>query len=88
MSRSATLLDRAQPWPEHGRPEDVAAAAAYLASDDARFVTGSALVVDGGLTAAGGDLMRSQLGDETVALRIVGVDQGSTGLPTTLAPID
>ena len=34
-----------------GRPEDVAAAAAYLASDDAAFVTGSDLLVDGGYTA-------------------------------------
>jgi NAD(P)-dependent dehydrogenase (short-subunit alcohol dehydrogenase family) len=34
-----------------GRPEDVAAAAAYLASDDARFVTGAVLAVDGGWTA-------------------------------------
>jgi NAD(P)-dependent dehydrogenase (short-subunit alcohol dehydrogenase family) len=34
-----------------GRPEEVAAAVAYLASDDASFTTGSALVVDGGLLA-------------------------------------
>ncbi|MEA2512188.1 MAG: hypothetical protein QOJ59_1675 [Thermomicrobiales bacterium] len=34
-----------------GTPADIAAAAAYLASDDAAFVTGHALVVDGGLTA-------------------------------------
>ena len=33
-----------------GRPEDVAAAAAYLISDDARFVTGVVLTVDGGWT--------------------------------------
>jgi NAD(P)-dependent dehydrogenase (short-subunit alcohol dehydrogenase family) len=33
-----------------GQPEDVAGAAAYLASDDARFVTGTVLTVDGGWT--------------------------------------
>jgi len=34
-----------------GRPEEIAAAIAFLASDDASFVTGSALVVDGGYLA-------------------------------------
>jgi len=35
-----------------GRPEEVAYAALFLASDEASFVTGSAMTVDGGLTAA------------------------------------
>ena len=35
-----------------GRPEEIARAALFLASDDASFVTGSSMVVDGGITAA------------------------------------
>jgi NAD(P)-dependent dehydrogenase (short-subunit alcohol dehydrogenase family) len=34
-----------------GRPSEIAAAAAFLASEDASFITGHALVVDGGFTA-------------------------------------
>ena len=37
---------------ELGRPEDVAPAALYLASDESRFVMASGLVVDGGVTGA------------------------------------
>ena len=34
-----------------GRPEELVAAVRYLCSDDARYVTGSMLVLDGGYTA-------------------------------------
>ena len=37
------------PLGEAGRPEDVAWGVVYLASDEARYVTGSELVIDGGL---------------------------------------
>jgi len=37
---------------ELGRPEDVASAALYLASDESKFVMASGLVVDGGVTGA------------------------------------
>lgn len=36
-----------------GRPEDVAALLAFLASDDAAFITGQAVVIDGGEIAGG-----------------------------------
>ncbi len=44
-------LNARQPMGRLGRPEEVAYAALYLASDEAAFATGSALVLDGGLTA-------------------------------------
>jgi NAD(P)-dependent dehydrogenase (short-subunit alcohol dehydrogenase family) len=34
-----------------GRPEDIAFAALYLASDESVFVTGATLIVDGGATS-------------------------------------
>jgi len=39
------------PLGQVGQPEDIAHAAAFLCSDEARFITGSVLTVDGGEAA-------------------------------------
>jgi NAD(P)-dependent dehydrogenase (short-subunit alcohol dehydrogenase family) len=44
-------LPQWQPIGREGRPEEIAAMVLFLASDAATFVTGSALVADGGMTA-------------------------------------
>lgn len=49
--RMRAALQSASPLGRMGEPADVAGAVLYLASDDAAFVTGTELVVDGGVTA-------------------------------------
>jgi len=82
-------LQTLQPWPEAGEGEHIAGAALFLASDDARFITGEALVVDGGLTAAGPNLISRMRDPETPSvytMGITGVDTGSTGQPPVIRP--
>jgi 2-hydroxycyclohexanecarboxyl-CoA dehydrogenase len=50
--RVIEAMTRAVPMKRLGRPEDVAAAVAYLASEEAGYVTGQTLSVSGGLTMA------------------------------------
>ena len=45
-------LDRL-PIKRYGKPEEIAAAAAFLASDDAAYITGHFLDVDGGFDVSG-----------------------------------
>ncbi|MEM1410083.1 MAG: SDR family oxidoreductase, partial [Pseudomonadota bacterium] len=47
------FLSRNIPMKRIGEPDEVAAMATYLASDEARFVTGCEFRIDGGLTACG-----------------------------------
>jgi NAD(P)-dependent dehydrogenase (short-subunit alcohol dehydrogenase family) len=47
---SLKFFEEQYPVRRCGRPEDVASAALFLCSDDASFITGHTLVVDGGLT--------------------------------------
>lgn len=43
-------VERQIPWGRMGEPEEIAAAIAWLASDEASYVTGTTLFVDGGMT--------------------------------------
>jgi NAD(P)-dependent dehydrogenase (short-subunit alcohol dehydrogenase family) len=82
-----TILAKMQPWPEAGRPEFIAGVALFLASDDARFVTGEAIVADGGITAAGANTLRTGAFAGVFALA-AGVDRGSTGEAPTVRAIE
>jgi NAD(P)-dependent dehydrogenase (short-subunit alcohol dehydrogenase family) len=51
VGESIDQLTARQPMGRLGTPEEIAKSIAYLASDDTAFMTGSALVIDGGLSA-------------------------------------
>ena len=56
-------LDSRHPIGHVGEPDDVAYGIVYLASDEAKFVTGSELVIDGGYTAQNADACFEILGE-------------------------
>jgi NAD(P)-dependent dehydrogenase (short-subunit alcohol dehydrogenase family) len=49
--RAAPLLESINPMGRAGHPDDIASAVAFLASDEAAWITGQSLIVDGGATA-------------------------------------
>jgi len=57
-----------QPVPKAGLPDDIAQAALYLASDAAAFVSGTHLVVDGGITVGGRHSWDATAGSPFLAL--------------------
>ncbi len=72
-------LAQSQPIKRSGEPNDIAEAALWLASDASSFVTGHALVVDGGITLAPGGVFsgdRTQLSPEERRERFASMLQG------------
>ncbi|MGE0842612.1 SDR family NAD(P)-dependent oxidoreductase [Pseudonocardia sp.] len=83
--RAEDKLAATQPWPAAGRPEHIASAIAFLAGAESEFVTGEALVVDGGLTAAGpGPAFAERLGNDPRLRGMAGVNHGTTGVPSVV----
>lgn len=78
-----TILQR-QPWPTPGGAADVAGVVAFLAGEDAGFITGETIVVDGGLLARGPALFGE--GQNSALLRAAGLDKGTTGQPSESRP--
>ncbi len=52
-ARHRRIWKSGTPWPRLGRPDDIAAAIAFLASPDAAYINGHTLVIDGGWSVAG-----------------------------------
>jgi NAD(P)-dependent dehydrogenase (short-subunit alcohol dehydrogenase family) len=66
-----------QPWPDRGEPEVIADVASFLVSDEARFITGETVKVDGGLLAQGIALWGT--GRDNTFMKSAGVNRGTTG---------
>ena len=66
-----------QPWPDRGEPDVIADVASFLVSDEARFITGETVKVDGGLLAQGVALWGT--GRDNAFMKSAGVNRGTTG---------
>jgi len=66
VDREPQIFERLKEWYPLGRvgePEDIANAALFLASDEASWITGTVLRVDGGLLAGSARMARELVGD-------------------------
>lgn len=77
------VMRELQPWPHRGEGSDIAGTALWLAGPDSAFVTGSSIVVDGGINAAGTRLY-GKLGGTEHLDRMTGIAHGTTGRPSTV----
>ncbi|MGI9028567.1 MAG: SDR family NAD(P)-dependent oxidoreductase [Ilumatobacteraceae bacterium] len=84
--RVRELMSLVQPWPDLGRPEDIAALVVWLAGPESVFVSGEAIRVDGGLTAAG-PRMIGMTDPNGAFVRSTGFADGTTGRPPVKRPI-
>src|SRR5471030_101609 len=66
-----------QPWPDRGEPDVIADVASFLVSDEARFITGETVKVDGGLLAQGVAIWGT--GADNTFMKSAGVNRGTTG---------
>jgi NAD(P)-dependent dehydrogenase (short-subunit alcohol dehydrogenase family) len=67
IEKDPDVFERVSRWYPLGRvgePEDVSGAALFLASDEAAWITGAVLPVDGGLTAGNMQMMREMIEDQ------------------------
>ena len=87
---SRTAVEAAHPLGRMGQPAEIAGAFLYLASDEARWVTGTALVIDGGLTsglvAAGIERAGPWRARPTLAVPFQGFGRGSLDSHTWFVP--
>ena len=88
LETTKAAFAKSQPWPEYGDGEHIAGAALFLACPDSTFVTGEALVVDGGLTAAGPELSKKFAHGSARNASVSGVTKGSTGEKPLLRSLD
>lgn len=77
------VIAELQPLPQRGEGSDIAGAALWLAGDDASFVSGTSVTVDGGLLAAGPRLF-GRLRNSRNLHRNVGIAHGTTGKTATV----
>lgn len=84
--KTEALAKQTVPWPRLGTGEDIAAMAVFLASDEAEYVTGQNMVVDGGVSAAGPNMWGNS--PDSPMLRKAGVTRGSTGLGNDIRDVE